>query len=74
MSLFQDLNERGITIVLVTHESELALYAKRVIVLKDGVKIKDEKVDNRKSAKNDYKNISVREDEFLNGNTSGESV
>lgn len=71
MSLFQDLNDRGITIVLVTHESELALYAKRVVVLKDGTKIKDEKVDKRKSAKNDFKNISDREDEFLNGNSSG---
>ncbi len=72
MVLFQQLNEKGITIILVTHESELALYAKRVVVLKDGLKIKDEPVKNRKSASKEYKNISSREEKFLNGNSSKE--
>ena len=42
MALFQELNEKGITIILVTHEDEVSRYAKRVIVLRDGKVIKDE--------------------------------
>jgi len=43
MALFGQLNkEQGITIVLVTHEDDIAAYAKRLIRLKDGVVIYDE--------------------------------
>ncbi|MGQ1889362.1 ABC transporter ATP-binding protein [Thermophagus sp. OGC60D27] len=41
MSLFQDLNSQGKTIVFVTHEPEIAEYSKRTIVLKDGEIIDD---------------------------------
>jgi putative ABC transport system ATP-binding protein len=41
ISLFQRLNQRGITIVLVTHESEMARFASRIIELADGRIIKD---------------------------------
>jgi putative ABC transport system ATP-binding protein len=36
MQVFQDLNERGITIVLVTHEPDIAAFAKRQVVVRDG--------------------------------------
>jgi putative ABC transport system ATP-binding protein len=36
MSLFQELGQSGITVVLVTHEPDIAEYASRVIVVKDG--------------------------------------
>jgi len=42
MQLFQELNDQGITIILVTHEDEVSRYAKRIIVLKDGKIVKDE--------------------------------
>jgi putative ABC transport system ATP-binding protein len=41
MAIFQELGALGITVVLVTHESDIATYARRVIVLKDGL-VKDD--------------------------------
>ncbi len=46
MSMFQDLNAQGKTIVFVTHEPDIAAFSKRTIVLKDGRIIKDSKVEN----------------------------
>jgi len=43
LSLFRDLNARGITIILVTHEADIAAFARRVIELRDGVIIRDER-------------------------------
>ncbi len=40
-SMFKKLNEEGITIVMVTHEPEIAEQTKRVITFKDGVIISD---------------------------------
>jgi len=37
MEVFQTLNEQGITIVMVTHEHDIAQYNKRCIVMRDGV-------------------------------------
>jgi len=42
MALFQDLNRQGITIVLVTHDAEIARFARRVIQFRDGRLIGDE--------------------------------
>jgi putative ABC transport system ATP-binding protein len=48
MELFQNLNDKeGITIVLVTHEPDIAGYAKRQIVFKDGLIISDKKGEHR---------------------------
>jgi putative ABC transport system ATP-binding protein len=44
MALFQELNRGGITIVLVTHEADIAGYADRVLTFRDGRLIKDEPV------------------------------
>src|SRR6184192_4290800 len=41
MGIFQELNERGITIVMVTHESDIAAYARRNVVLRDGLVLND---------------------------------
>ncbi|MCC5896244.1 MAG: ABC transporter ATP-binding protein [Alkalibacterium sp.] len=42
MRIFQDLNEEGTTIVMVTHEPEMAAYTKRIVHFRDGVIQKDE--------------------------------
>ena len=44
MAVLQDLNERGLTIVLVTHEHDIAQFAKRIVVLRDGRIRQDEAV------------------------------
>ena len=48
MALFQRLNDEGKTIIMVTHEDEVAEHAKRVIRLRDGEIQIDHKVENRK--------------------------
>jgi putative ABC transport system ATP-binding protein len=41
MALLQELNDAGITIVLVTHEPDIADYASRCVVLRDGEILSD---------------------------------
>jgi putative ABC transport system ATP-binding protein len=53
MSLFQELNDQGITILLVTHESDIARYAKRIVEMRDGAILRDEPVENRRNAATD---------------------
>lgn len=50
LALFQDLNNQGITVLVVTHEPEIAKYAKRIIELRDGRIIRDEQVFDRGAA------------------------
>lgn len=44
MALFQDLHREGATIVLVTHEPEIARHAQRIVTLRDGLIHRDEVV------------------------------
>src|SRR4051812_17318623 len=65
MALFQQLNEQGITIVLVTHEPEVAQYAKRVVEMRDGRIIRDSQVKNRRRAADDVKALDEAPDTAL---------
>jgi putative ABC transport system ATP-binding protein len=53
MGLFQELNNRGKTIIMVTHEPELAAYTKRIITLRDGELVSDTTVTKRRNALDD---------------------
>jgi putative ABC transport system ATP-binding protein len=55
MWLFQALNRQGKTIIMVTHEPELAVYTRRIITLRDGQLVADKKVTDRRNALNDLK-------------------
>lgn len=55
MGIFQKLNEEGITIVMVTHEPDIASYARRNIVMRDGVVQSDRPVTRRLSAETEMK-------------------
>jgi putative ABC transport system ATP-binding protein len=50
MGVFQSLNEQGITLVMVTHELDVASYCKRILVVRDGLVVRDEPVANRLNA------------------------
>lgn len=54
MAVLQALNEQGLTIVLVTHESDIARYAKREVTFRDGHIVRDEPVLTPRSAKEDW--------------------
>ena len=63
MEIFQQLNERGITVLLVTHELDIAEYAKRNVVFKDGRVKKDFAVANRRVAVEQLKAMPAGVDE-----------
>jgi putative ABC transport system ATP-binding protein len=50
MAIFQQLNERGITIIMVTHEQDIAAYAHRNVVMRDGLILDDHLVPQRTNA------------------------
>jgi putative ABC transport system ATP-binding protein len=55
MALFQELNDQGITILIVTHEPEVAQYAKRIVDVRDGRIVRDHPVANRRRAADDLR-------------------
>ena len=61
MGIFQSLNDKGITIIMVTHEPDIASYARRNIVMKDGQVRNDIMVQNRLNAMNELERIKVGE-------------
>jgi putative ABC transport system ATP-binding protein len=51
--------ERGITIILITHEPEVAAYGSRIIAFKDGVIVSDELNERRRTAKGELAELPV---------------
>ncbi|MEI7731242.1 MAG: ABC transporter ATP-binding protein [Verrucomicrobiota bacterium] len=50
MGIFQNLNERGITVVMVTHELDIARYSRRTVVMRDGRVVTDQPITDRFNA------------------------
>jgi len=63
MEIFQSLNKQGITIILITHEKDIASYAKRNITFRDGKIVKDEKVISPKNAQDELLSLPQVETE-----------
>ncbi len=61
MALFQELNAQGITILIVTHEPEVARYASRIIEVRDGRIIRDHAVEEPRRAASDLAPLDPRE-------------
>ncbi len=56
MAIFQQLNDRGITVIMVTHEPDIAAYAKRNVMMRDGVIRDDHLVSQRTCAASQLEN------------------
>jgi putative ABC transport system ATP-binding protein len=61
MATFEELNDRGVTIILVTHEQDIAACAKRIVAIRDGLATRDEPVANRKIASHGGSTLSHAE-------------
>ena len=61
IQIFQELNDKGITVVMVTHEDDIAQSSKRKVVFKDGKMIKSEMTTNRLIAAEQLKIMPKRE-------------
>ena len=57
MGVFQKLNDQGITIIMVTHELDVARFTKRMIILRDGKVVTDELVQNRSLAEKELQQL-----------------
>ena len=57
MGVFQKLNDLGMTIVMVTHELDIAQYTKRMVVMRDGKVVGDTTVANRLNAASELRRL-----------------
>ncbi len=62
MEIFQQLNDEGLTIVLVTHEPDIAQYAKRALIFRDGRLRRDDVIQNRPRAAEVLRTLPTMED------------
>jgi putative ABC transport system ATP-binding protein len=62
MAIFQDLNDRGLTIIMVTHEPDVAQFAKRIVIFRDGRIRRDDAVTERPAARDVLATMATLED------------
>jgi putative ABC transport system ATP-binding protein len=61
MNIFQDLNRRGMTIIMVTHEIDIARYTLRMVVMRDGRIVRDEPVRDRLDARVELEKLKAEQ-------------
>ncbi|MEK7676257.1 MAG: ABC transporter ATP-binding protein [Verrucomicrobiota bacterium] len=61
MGIFQDLNRRGMTVLMVTHELDIARYGMRTVVMRDGRIVGDQPVANRLNAVEELKRLELEQ-------------
>jgi putative ABC transport system ATP-binding protein len=61
MGVFQDLNAQGMTVVMVTHELDIAHYSTRTVIMRDGRIVSDEAVRDRLSAPEELRKIEIEQ-------------
>jgi putative ABC transport system ATP-binding protein len=59
MAIFQELNEQGLTVLLVTHESDIAEHARRIVTFKDGLVLSDVPLSRRRVARDELQGQSA---------------
>lgn len=65
MEIFQQLNSRGITISLITHEPEISQFSSRNVIFRDGKISKEIKVENIRNASEALAAMPVEEDDLI---------
>ncbi|MGB2804814.1 MAG: ATP-binding cassette domain-containing protein, partial [Candidatus Zixiibacteriota bacterium] len=65
MGIFQSLNRSGITVILITHEKDIAAYAKRNIDFRDGKIVRDEELASPKNAEDELRSLPPEEEEEI---------
>src|SRR4026209_519298 len=73
MEIFQGLNEKGITIIMVTHEPDIATYARRNVVMRDGRVTSDRSVTQRTIATRELEKLAAEPEETSVQETGGNS-
>ena len=63
MSIFQELNRQGMTVVVVTHETEIASFTKRHLLFRDGLLVKDQPTTKVADARNLLEKLPKVEEE-----------
>ncbi len=61
LGIFQRLNEQGSTILMVTHEDDVARYARRIVVMRDGRIVSDVPVEKRSNAEQELRNLPAED-------------
>ncbi|HEX9092484.1 MAG TPA: ABC transporter ATP-binding protein [Coriobacteriia bacterium] len=59
MGILQDLNDQGITVVIVTHDANVARHAERIVELRDGAVVRDERVADRLDAREEMVELGM---------------
>jgi len=65
MALFQELNDQGITVVMVTHEPDIAAFARRKVTVRDGLLLADAPILERQDARRELERWRERHERFL---------